>query len=438
LILRRAFAILALAMPAMAQYAGPAILTRGEAPAAMSGATVSFRPYIDVTATYDSGLAGVVSSPGGGLAGSSSTGVQLAGGVSGSHAWKFTKLGLDYHGSVDHYNRQTYYDSTNHSLLFGLTHQVSRHVGLSLRETAGTFSRDFGLLGMPQSLPYDPSQSYIPTTDFFDNRTYYLASQADLTIQKSVRWSFNFGGDAYMVRRRATSLYGVSGSAARADTQYRLSRRSTIGLAYTFSRFEYNNLPTGSDLHGGAVSFAVRLSRWVELSAFGGAMRVEAKMLETVPSRPDIAALLGISTGSTITYHINYLPNFGARLSRTFEKGVAYATAGRTITPGNGLFLTSHMSSYAAGYTYTGIRRWSFNMQAAYNDSKSIQNIIGRYRDYSGGFNLSRQVAGSLHFIAGVTARQYDSPSFTRYNRVIYDARVGFGFSPGEVPVRVW
>jgi hypothetical protein len=37
-------------------------------------------------------------------------------------------------------------------------------------------------------------QSYIPTTSFFDDSSVYLTTQADLTIQKSARLSFDFGG----------------------------------------------------------------------------------------------------------------------------------------------------------------------------------------------------------------------------------------------------
>lgn len=94
MILRRVFGVLVLSLPALAQYAGPAILSRDEAPAAMEAPQVSFRPYFDVNAVYDTGLAGVfVTDAQGDLANAASTGVAVAGGVSGSHNWKHTKLG---------------------------------------------------------------------------------------------------------------------------------------------------------------------------------------------------------------------------------------------------------------------------------------------------------------------------------------------------------
>ena len=49
--LRQALAVLALSIPAFAQYAGPAILSRGEAPSAMGEPQITFRPYFDFSAS---------------------------------------------------------------------------------------------------------------------------------------------------------------------------------------------------------------------------------------------------------------------------------------------------------------------------------------------------------------------------------------------------
>ena len=374
----------------------------------------------------------------GDLANGSAAGVSVDGGISGSHNWKHTKLGLDYHGSVYHYFKQTYYDNTNHSLLLSVAHQFSRHATLTLSETAGTFSRDFGLLGLAQTVAFDPAQQYVPTTDYFDNRTIYFVSQADLVLQRSARLSFDLGGDFFLVRRRSTALAAVTGATARADMEYRITRRSTIGLNYRFDDFNYAHIYSGTDAHTAAFSYSTRLSRWLEFSGYGGATRMESKFIQTVTVDPAITALLGITSGVQLFYHINYIPTFSGRLARSFEHGVAYAEVKRAITPGNGLFLTTNMTTAQAGYTYTGIRHWSFNMMAGYDNGQSIMNFVGRYGDYRGGFQVSRQITHSIHAVAGVTASKYDSVDFAHYNRLIYDARAGFGFAPGDVPVRIW
>jgi hypothetical protein len=425
-------------MPAFAQYAGPAILSRGEAPAAMEQPQINFRPYFDVNAVYDTGLAGVIVTDQGQLATAASAGIQFAGGISGAHSWRHTKLGLDYHGSVFHFFRKTYYDSTNQSLLLSVTHQFTRHAMVTLRETAGTFSQDFGLLGLSDAVSYDPAQTYIPTTDFFDNRTVYFASQANLTLQASSRLSLDLGGDFFLVRRRSSALAAVTGVAPHADIQYRVTRRSTIGLNYTFADYSYAHVYSNSEVHGTAFSYSTRLSRTVEFSAYGGIMRVESKFIQTVPVDPAITELLGITSGVQLFYHVNYLPTYSARLSRAVQKGVLYAEAKRTMSPGNGLFLTSNLFTAGGGYTYTGLRRWSFNLAVGYDDSKSVMNIVGRYRDYRGGLQMSRQVSRSIHAIMGVNASKYNSPDFAGYNHLTYEVRAGFGWAPGDVPIHIW
>src|ERR1022692_1667737 len=229
----RLLTLFGFALPAFAQYAGPAILSRGEAPAAMTAPEIKFRPFVEFSAGYETALAGVaVSDSQGTLPNAASSELTLSWGVSGSHRWKHTKLGLDYRGSLSHFTQQSTYDSVSQSFLLGITQQISRHISLALRENAGMFTRAFGLGSLSQTVSFDPSQSYIPTTDFFDNRTYYSSSQADLTIQKTARLSFDLGGDTFLTHYRAAGLTGTNGIGARGDVQYRLNRRSTIGAAY--------------------------------------------------------------------------------------------------------------------------------------------------------------------------------------------------------------
>jgi hypothetical protein len=435
----RALALLAAAIPAVAQFDGPAILTRGEAPAALAATPgISFRPFVEFSGIYDTGLAGVAVNSAGQLGSTASSGLMLSGGIGGKHSWKHTKIGLDYHGSISHYVRATYYDGASQSLLLGMTHEFTRHITLALRESAGEYSQSYGLPVLSPTVPFDASASYIPVSDFYDNRTIYASSQADLTIQKSTRLSFNLGGDFFLARRRSTALYGVTGAGARGDVQYRLSSRSTIGAGYTYSHYGYHNIFSGTDLHGAVVTYGVRLTKNLEFSGYGGLMRAETKFEQSVPIDPAIAALIGESTAAVIVHSINYVPNFAARLSETFSRGVLFLSGGHTVTPGNGLFLTSEATTANTGYTYTGLRRWSFSAQAAYDRAKSVGNVLGYYGDVSGALSASRQIMGTMHGVLSFSARQYQSPDFSLYNRLVYSVRLGFGFAPGNIPLRIW
>ena len=436
--LERVMALLALVSPAFAQYGGPALLTRGEAPSAMSAPEIHFQPFVDVSGVWDSGLAAVRVTDTGQLADESSFGMSVAWGVSGSHSWRHTRLGLSYIGSVDHYFRQTAFDSLNQSLLLGIVHQLNRRMTLSLSASAGMFSRDPGLIGLQQTVPFDPTTTYIPRTDFFDNRTIYVTTMAGLTIQKSARLSFGLNGSGFLARRRSTALYGTVGAGAGGDVQYRVSRYSTIGAEYTYGHYDYLRLLADTDVHGVALSYARQFTAHVEFSAFGGAMRAESRFLESVPLDPAVAQLLGISSTSLVGHQIYWGPNFGARLSRAFRTGVAYVNAGRSITPGNGLFLTSTATMVTAGYGYTGIRRWTFGASVSYSDAKAIGYIQGRYNSLSGSVSCSRRLMRWVHFTASYAASEYGSPDYSKYNRVVHSVRVGLGFAPGDVPLRIW
>lgn len=425
-------------MPLFAQYAGPAILSRGEAPSAMTGPQIEFRPFVEVTGIYDTGLAGVAVNDQGQIGNAASGGLRVGWGVSGSHNWRHTELGLDYHGDVNYYSGTTYFDSSDHSLLLGLRHQFSRHVMFSLQTSAGIFSRSDRVLTLSPTVPFDPTQANIPTSDFFDNRTIYATTVADLIYQKSARLSFAFGGGGFLNRRRSAALFGVTSENARADMQYRLTRRTTVGVNYTYSHYGFTRILSSTDLHGVSGSFARQLSQRMEFSGYAGFLRLETKSIQSVPLDPVIAAILGISSGLRIDYNTQYVPNLSARLSLAFNKGVAFIAGGHTVIPGNGLFLTSTSTTATAGYTFTGLRRWSFSASASYNNNNSVANITGNYSGVVGNLAVSRKIARSLHWVANFGARDYRSSTFALYNRNVYHVSTGIGFAPGDVPIRIW
>lgn len=435
---RLGFAFFALTSCGFAQYTGPAILSRGDAPAAMSAAQIDFRPYADLMGVYDTGIAGIAVSNEGTLPNVGSAGILVGWGVSGTHSWRHTKVGLDYRGSLTHYAGASFYDTTDQSLLLGVNHQLTRHAAFSLRESAGMYTRNFVVAGLSQTVPFDPIGTNIPTADFFDNRVMYLSTQADLLMQKSARLSFDFAGEGFIVRRRSTALSGVVGAGARGDMQYRLTSRTTIGADYRYDHYDYTRIFGGTDTHVVTGSYSTRLTRNLEFSGFAGAMRVESKFVQYIPIDPAIASLLGISSAPQAVHTIRTVPTVSARISRKYGRGVAYLSGGHTVTPGNGLFLTSYTTNAVGGYTYTGMRRWSFSSNAGYNRSEAVGQIAGMYGGLTGALTASRQITGSIHMLVQARVNRYNSGSYAAYNRWTSDFRIGFGFTPGEIPLRVW
>ncbi len=428
-----------MATPLFAQYGGPAILSRGEAPAAMVGPDINFRPFVEVSGVYSTGLSGVAVNSQGTVPNVSGEGIATTVGISGSHNWRHTSLGLSFTGGYSHYIGNATYDTLDVSLLMGLKHQLSRHVSITWDNTVSIFKRDAGFIAtISPSVPFDPNQTYAPTTDFFNNRTISTSSQLGLVIQRSTRLSMSFKGGFFDTGRAAAGLYGVLGETAVGDVQYRLTRRATIGANYGYSHYGFSHLISTTDLQGAAATFAYQLSRWWEFSGYGGFYRVETKFVQSVPVDPAVAAIIGITQSSQIVYSVRYVPNVSGRLSRTFHKGVLYITGGHVVTPGNGLFLTSAATIASVGYTYTGLRRWSFGANISYLRAKSIGNVIGDYGDTIAYVNMSRQLVRSLHAVASFSGRKYTSSNFSAYNLTVYTGTIGLGWSPGDVPLRIW
>ena len=98
----------------------------------MATPQISFRPYIEFTGNYTTGLAGAGVNAQGEIGSLASFGMNVTGGISGVHSWRHTKIGVDYQGSVYHYTKATYFDSTNQSIMLGITHEFTRHTTLGI------------------------------------------------------------------------------------------------------------------------------------------------------------------------------------------------------------------------------------------------------------------------------------------------------------------
>jgi hypothetical protein len=442
----RAFVMFGVALPAWAQYAGPAILSRGEAPAAMSSPTVDFAFSVALTANYSRGLLGVATNSQGQLVDDASYGGGVTLGLSGSHKWRHTSLGVAYSGSFYDYSTASYFAGISQAISIGLTHQFSRHILFTLRESSGWFTQfPASTVSLNSAVPFDPSQSEIPTTDFYNNRTIYSSTLANLTYQATSRLSFSLGGGYFTNLRRSADLYSSSGETATADTQYRLSRHLTVGGQYGFAHFGFSHDIGHSYIYSSTLSLSARFNRWTELSLFGGAARAASSFEESVPINPAFLAILcpggivancNLPNSLVINNNTFWAPDFGVRLSRSFERGVAYLSAGEQLNPGNGLFLTSRAETASVGYGYSGLRKWSLNVGGYYVRALSVGNIQGGYGQLTGSFSMSHQILPRISFVSSISATKYQSSSFASYNHLIYFISAGLGFSSKNIPVR--
>ncbi len=431
--------IIALAGSALGQrpdYEGPTILSRGVGPVLLGGAEfVRIRPYLSVNGIYDTGLTPVSVDQQGQVPEKDLYGLEGQFGVGGYHNWRRTILGVDYRGTYRHYSQDTYYNSSDHSLSLGVTHQSSRSLVVSFRQAAGMHSRafaPFGGIGF-----YDQNFAGVPANELFDGRTYYFSSMGDLTYLKGSRLSFNIGGSGLGVRRRSRQLTGVTGVSARGDMAYQLSPSSAIGLDYGFTHFAYTNSFGTSDIHSLAFNYAARLGRRWHFGVRAGASRIETLGLRRVALDPIVAAIIGASTGVEAFHRINYLPRGNASLSRSFERSTFSLGYSLGAGYGNGVYLTSQQQSVHAGYSYTASRRWSVSLSTNYDTIGSLSQNIGRYRSYAGGGGVSCRLTSIVHLVTRAEARQYEANG-TQFQRTTFRATVGLAFSPGDIPLSLW
>jgi len=259
----------------------------------------------------------------------------------------------------------------------------------------------------------------------------------DLTYQKTARLSFNMGGDGFLARRRSSSLYGVTGYRARGDVAYRTSRFATTGFAYNFTHYDFTKGFGASDIHTVQIAQSFRIGRSWELGLKVGGARVETLGLVSVAVDPVITAITGQGRTVEAIYRIVWVPSMEGALTRSFRRASLTFSYARGVSPGNGVYLTSRQETADASFSYTGIRKWNLGLSGGYSSFGSLSRQLGNYEAYNGGGGATYNATGALHLIIRYDYR-HQAVTNNRFQRDTYRAYVGFGFSPGDLPLSLW
>jgi len=416
-------------------YSGPAILSRGETPG-QTAAPLAFRPYIGLSAIYDTGLVPVSVTSTGQVPSTDLYGLELNLGAYTYHVWKHTTLGLDYRGDFREYST-SYWDGTDQFLALILTHRPSRRLTFTLRNQAGVSDFNNFYLSSPLGA-LDPNYLQLPQSDIYDNRVIFAGVSGDLTYQLTHRLSFNIGGEGSLVRRQSSALYGVTAAVARGDLEYRIDRHSTLGADYRFTYFDYTRGFGTTDLQSVGVNYSTQISRQVQLSARIGGARVESTSLAEVTLDPAVAALLGESVAIQAAYRLNYVPDVQVRLTDTFRLSKFMLAYLNEVVPGNGVYLTSRNESGNVTYSYSGVRHWNLGANGSYGRMSALVQTVGAYTAYGGGVGITRELGKGLHTVLRLDSQHYDIASSAAFRHNEYRASLGLSFSPGDVPLVLW
>jgi hypothetical protein len=415
---------------------GPSILSRGGArPGQSGGKPITFNFYAGIGASYSTGSLPIDVGDGN-IQSVDLVGGSVNAGLTGSHVWKRSALGLDYRGNYRRYNRRSlaYADGSEQAIDLQYNNQITRRVMLNITVVGGTSNIANGGFVTPTTI-LDPSLIGVPTNNIFDSRLYYVQTSVGVVYRKNSRLSFSFTGDGFTVKRAAKGLVGVQGYRAGAQAIYQMSRRDQVAIGYNFTHFEYPRAFGASDLHGVNLSYSRRLAPGLQFNAGAGLYRVETLGAEQITLRPEIAEILGQSTGYQAVYRINYVPQYTAGI--TYGRGRSTFNAGATagVTPGNGVYLTSRAESIGGGYSYSGFRKVSFSLNATASQYSSVFQTLEKFRAYNAGFTVGYTLTRHLSASFQVDARSFNVGGRNRFGEFV---SIGLFWSPTEIPIPSW
>ena len=417
-------------------YAGPSILSRDKSLIGeRGGRLIDFRFYGELTGVYDSGLTPLVVDPQGNVPNYGAYGVEAGFGVIGSRSWVHDKLSLEYRGTYRHYSNHSYFDGTDQFLDLAYSHLLSRHITIDLKETVGTVSLANGEFAyIPLS---NTDQFAVPANELFDNRTEFLQSRVDLTWQKTARWSFGFGGEGFVVRRRSLALAGLNGYNGRANVAYRLSKRQTLSANYEYTHFDFQRQFGNAKMQSGTIGYSIGLSRKWDFSSQVGGQRVATSGLTQIAIDPAIAIIVGQSFTTVTFARVIYVPMLDARLIRRFDRSALTIGYSMGVSPGNGVYLTSRQNVGTGSYSYTGYRRLTVGMTASYGTLTAVGQTLGQLTNFQAGVGTTYKLGRSTHLEVRYDYRHYTTQNsfyLKDSNRIM----IGLAYSPGETPLAIF
>ena len=312
---------------------------------------------------------------------------------------------------------------------------LQRHVSLDFKETLGTTTLangEFAYLAITGT-----NMFAAPANELFDNRTNYLQSRVDLTWDATSRLSFDFGGQGFVVRRESRALAGLSGYSARSDIAYRLTRHQTISASYEYARFDFQHTFADAALQIAALGYSIGFSRDWDFSMQAGTIRTEARGLNQISIAPSIAAIIGQNTAVVSFSRTLYLPIAEARLIRRLNRSQIMLSYSKSVTPGNGVYLTSRQSAGTVGYSYSGYQRVAVRLNAGYGELSSLGQTLGKYMNWQGSARMTYTLVRDTFFELEYDYRHYTTQN-SGFRMDSSRMSIGLAFSPGESPLTFW
>ncbi len=401
-------------LPVMAQFGagfdmanGPDILGRLGPSTGMKGTAASpINVQAALNAVYDSSLLAYNVADDGVFRPRSSAGVEAAVGIFGRKIFRRSFVGLNYGGNYGRYAGNTVFNGTNHQLSLAMGMQFSRRWQVVSQTGIGTSNRFIGGPSVFQASEFEFLTA--PVAELFDARSYFLGNTSSLIYTRSSRQSFRASGTGTTVRRRAVGLADMRGYGASGDWVYRVSRRTSLGVSYTFNHFDFEKIFGDSDVQTIGVHFGRQIGRdWQFTGGLTGS-RQSTVGVRSFALDPVVAAILGRGSGSEVFETDNLLYGYNAALTRRLRHANFRGFAQRSINAGNGFFLTSLSESAGISYSQNLSRELVLSGSVDYNKLKSLGFASGRFEGWNLGTGITYKLTESVGLSCRFDFRTFD------------------------------
>jgi len=411
-------------------YSGPAVLSRANQPSIGQGSVfATLQPFISVNEFFDNGTNTGFS---GGTPDSSSSGVALSFGLTGTRRWKGATVSLQYEGNYQRSSQQSTIVGTNQFLNLTAVVPFQHHFMFSYRQTAGTSKQGFGSLSFqPESLEMSTP---VPANEPLNSEVKFVDSMATIVYQKSNRLSFSASLDESLIRQQYLSLVGTDSASVRGDVNYQLTPRTTVGLDYTFNHYGYTTFGSAA-IQIVSLDYSWRMTRTVDVAGQLGTAYGSVQSLSSVPIDPELAPILGTSMGLQVTNRIIKAPSYNVRVIKHWYHASADLDYQKGVSPGNGLVLTSTTETIMGGFSYTVRNSWTVSIEGGWTTLNAISAATSKYSSYVANVSLSHAIRPGLETIARFEARPFTYVGPTALNQTTYIAGIGLTFSPKPLPV---
>ncbi|MGI8962778.1 MAG: hypothetical protein ACR2IV_24075 [Bryobacteraceae bacterium] len=357
-------------------------------------------------------------------------GYEVGGGLTAYHDLNLGSLSLSYRGGYRNYQSSIYPSGTDQNLSLYFRNLLNRRWAFSFSQAAGMFLNGGAYFSLR------PSQSNLLELNPYTQNTKFLSSSLTLSYQRSVRLSYELGGDFFLTRYGGAAPFGSTGGTGSASLLYRVTRRTTVSgtLSHGYNTYQGHAGQSYSD------SLYATLSHDFSLRWHGG---ISAGINRVHSSGTVLLPLVLLTDSSIVDVYVpgpynqtTAFPYLQASLTRAWKHSQFTVNAGQNVNPGNGFLLASR-NDFGNGFYSYGRQKWNVGFGGNYSRLTSVSNAAGSYSSLS----FSGSLGYSLVQHVGLNLR-YDYADYGSFGPIggRIDNRVTFGFlvSSKNVPATLF